>query len=62
MRNFDLIQALLSLAGKLQARRLAKAVRREASLKAAIQAATEGYQAAVKDRCDIQFADLSVKR
>lgn len=61
MRKFDLITVLLTAVGKLQARRLAKAVRREASLKAAIQAATEGYQAAVKDRCDIQFADLSVK-
>ncbi|AWH14607.1 hypothetical protein HOT51_gp20 [Pseudomonas phage PFP1] len=62
MRKFDLITVLLTAVGKLQARRLAKALRREASLKAAIQAATEGYQAAVKDRCDIQFADLSVKR
>ena len=61
MRKFDLITVLLSLVGKLQARRLAKAKAHEANLKVAIGAATEGYQEAVKARCEIQFADLSVK-
>lgn len=61
MRNFDLIQALLSLAGKLQARRVARALRREANLKAAIAASTKGYQEAVKARIDEQYRDLTVK-
>lgn len=61
MRKFDLIQALLALAGKLQARRLARALRREEFMKSAIQAATEGYQQAVKTRVEIQYADLQVK-
>ena len=61
MRKFDLVTALLALAGKVHERRLAKAVRREAALKAAITAATEGYQAAVQARVDLKYRDLTVR-
>lgn len=61
MRNFDLVTVLLALAGKVHARRVAKAVQREANLKAAIQAATEGYQAAIQARVDLKYRDLTVR-
>lgn len=62
MKRFDIVTALLTLAGKLHARRLARAVAKERNLKAAIEATTQAYQAAVKERADVQKAELNVPR
>lgn len=48
--KFDLIQALLTIAGKLQARKVAKLRAREAALRAAINAATIGLTETARER------------
>lgn len=60
MRNFDLVQFLLALAGRVQARRNAKAKAKVLAYRAAIQAATEGLQAAELSRKEVHKADLTV--
>lgn len=60
MRNFDLVQFLLALAGRVQARRNAKAKAKVLAYRAAIQAATEGLQAAELSRKEVNKADLTV--
>lgn len=52
MRNFDIVQALITLAGKLQARRIARLKAREVALVAAIDAATKGLVATQRERQD----------
>ena len=60
MARFDIVEALVVLAGKLQARRVRKAKATEAAFKFAIQSATEGLQAATKARVAVEKTDLSV--
>jgi hypothetical protein len=60
MRNFDLVQFLLALAGRVQARRNDKAKAKVLAYRAAIQAATEGLQAAELSRKATHKADLTV--
>lgn len=60
LSKFDLVKALLVLAGKLQARRVRKAKATEAAFKFAIQSATEGLQEATKARVAVEKTDLSV--
>lgn len=50
MRKFDLVTLLITLAGRIQEKRHAKLVAREAALKAAISAAQNALQATVNDR------------
>jgi len=60
MRNFDLVQFLLTLAGRVQARRNAKAKAKVLAYRAAIQAATVGLQEAERAREATHKADLQV--
>lgn len=62
MKRFDIVTALLTLAGKLHARRLARAIAKERALLSAIQATTQAYQASVLDRQNVQLAELKVPR
>lgn len=62
MKRFDIVTALLTLAGKLHARRLARAIAKERALQSAIQATTKAYQVAVLDRQNVQLAELKVPR
>lgn len=60
LRNFDLVQALLAAAGRLQAKRIAKLKAREAALTATIRAASEALVDTQKARIDEQYKDLRV--
>lgn len=60
LRNFDLVQALLAAAGRLQAKRIAKLRAREAALTATIRAASEALVDTQKARIDEQYKDLRV--
>lgn len=61
LRNFDLVQALLAAAGRLQAKRVARLRAREAALTATIRAASEALVDTQKARIDEQYRDLTVK-
>lgn len=61
MRKFDLLQILLTLAGRVQARRVARANARVNAMRYAIQAATVGLLAAEKARVEVKNTDLTVK-
>lgn len=50
MKNFDLVTFLLALAGRIQAKRHEKLVKREADLRAAITAAQDALQDTVGKR------------
>lgn len=50
MRNFDIVTKLIELAGKIQARRVARLKAREANLMVAIDSACKALTATVKDR------------
>lgn len=58
LRNFDLVQALLAAAGRLQAKRVARLRAREAALTATIRAASEALVDTQKARIDEQYRDL----
>ena len=58
LRNFDLVQALLDAAGRLQAKRVARLRAREAALTATIRAASEALVDTQKARIDEQYRDL----
>lgn len=60
LRNFDLVQALLAAAGRLQAKRVARLRAREAALTATIRAASEALVGTQKARIDEQYRDLRV--
>lgn len=60
LRNFDLVQALLAAAGRLQAKRIAKLRAREAALTATIRASSEALVETQKVRIDEQYKDLRV--
>ncbi|AWH14701.1 hypothetical protein [Pseudomonas phage 71PfluR64PP] len=60
LRNFDLVQALLAAAGRLQAKRVARLRAREAALTATIRAASEALVDTQKARIDEQYRDLRV--
>lgn len=60
LRNFDLVQAMLAAAGRLQAKRIAKLRAREAALTATIRAASEALVETQKNRIDEQYKDLRV--
>ena len=60
LRNFDLVQALLDAAGRLQAKRVARLRAREAALTATIRAASEALVDTQKARIDEQYRDLRV--
>ncbi len=60
LRNFDLVQALLAAAGRLQAKRVARLRAREAALTATIRAASEALVDPQKARIDEQYRDLRV--
>ncbi|WCD55423.1 hypothetical protein LABOLPEG_00021 [Pseudomonas phage phi 21A] len=52
VRNFDLVDFLVTLAGNLQARRVNRLKRREAALKATIEFATQALVATERERVD----------
>ncbi|CBZ41998.1 virion structural protein [Pseudomonas phage phi15] len=54
LRNFDIVTALVVLAGKIQQRRVEKLKDREAALKATIKFATEALIDAERDRQSAQ--------
>lgn len=60
MARFDIVEALVVLAGKLQARRVARLKRREAALKAAIIARCKALTATQKERQTEQAHKLLV--
>lgn len=59
MRKFDLVQLLLTLAGRVQARRVARAKAKVAAYRFAIQAATDGLLAAEKARVEVGTVNLT---
>ncbi|WYW00657.1 hypothetical protein Vasula_00020 [Pseudomonas phage vB_PpuP-Vasula] len=60
LRNFDLVQALLAAAARVQAKRLAKLRAREAALRATISAASEALIETQRVRIEEQYKDLRV--
>lgn len=60
LRNFDLVQALLAAAGRLQAKRIAKLKAREAALTATIDAACKALTATSSARIKEQYRNLTV--
>ncbi|WYW04225.1 hypothetical protein Kallioja_00027 [Pseudomonas phage vB_PpuP-Kallioja] len=62
MKNFDIVTALLALAGRIAQRRAEKAVKREAALLAAIEATREAYGKAVEHRVNTNWRHQDIKR
>lgn len=60
MRKFDIVEALVVLAGKLQARRVARLKAKEAALIATIEFATTALVATQKERQTEQAHKLLV--
>lgn len=60
LRNFDLVQALLAAAGRIQSKRIAALKAREAALTETIRAASEALSATQKARIDEKYRDLRV--
>lgn len=54
MKNFDLVTALIALAGKIQAKRVARLKAREAALTATIDAASKALVATQRERIEAQ--------
>ena len=54
MKKFDLVTALIALAGKIQAKRVARLKAREAALTAAIGAASKALVATQRERIEAQ--------
>lgn len=62
MKNFDLVTFLITLAGRIQEKRHARLVAREASLKAAITAAQNALQTTVDQRVQAKWKHEDIKR
>lgn len=62
LKSFDIVTALILLAGRIAKRRHEKLVQREAALKAAIAATQDDYQATVKQRVDAEWRAQDINR
>lgn len=62
LQNFDIVTALLALAGRIAQRRAEKAVKREAALLAAIESTREAYGKAVEARVNTSWRHEDIKR
>ena len=62
LKSFDLVTALIVLAGRIGKRRHEKLVAREASLKAAIAATQAAYQQTVSDRVQADWRHQDITR
>lgn len=62
MKNFDLVTFLITLAGRIQAKRHEALVRREANLKAAITAAQNALQSTVDAKVQAKWKHDDIKR
>ena len=60
MRKFDIVTALLVLAGRIQARRVEKLKAREVALKATIVAAQEALTATQNERVNAHVRQLTL--
>lgn len=61
-QSFDLVTALIALAGRIQERRHTKLVAREAALKAAITHAQNALQTTVNQRVQAKWKHEDIKR
>lgn len=62
MKNFDLVTALIALAGRIQRKRHERLVQREANLKAAIKAAQDALQETVNAKVQANWRHEDIKR
>ncbi|QNJ57510.1 hypothetical protein [Pseudomonas phage PlaquesPlease] len=62
LKSFDIVTALILLAGRIAKRRHEKLIAREASLKAAIEATQRAHQEAVFARIDAGYRAHDISR
>lgn len=60
--SFDIVTALIALAGRIQRKRHERLVQREANLKAAIKAAQDALQTTVDARVQAKWKHDDIKR
>lgn len=62
MKNFDLVTALIALAGRIQRKRHERLVQRAANLRVAIKAAQDALQTTVNAEVQAKWKHEDIKR